>query len=299
MQDPRSPSEIEEHEALVKRLKQAYKAAKMQAAKRKEQKKVSLEAAEDEAAANPLHPSSPKKFQPTKLQGAIQEAKEEEEEDEPHAPHTATMDDDDDDMDFGNDDEDAPPDPEEMAIRETFDDYSVDPAISHDVHAFTNTPMMPLSSLQEALVRLTNTFVSTETIDKAIRESGEVEWSMEEITLHEFRGIFKALQEVLRRDAGGADAWAEGDLDGNESVSSFGSRQSARDYNSRPSSLPTTPIQPTRPSTKPATAPPLNLTALQQSEHGQVAGSHSQEEVDGDVVVGSALNVARKKNQAK
>lgn len=37
--DPRTPDQIEEEEQIIKRLKQAYKVAKINAAKRKEQNK--------------------------------------------------------------------------------------------------------------------------------------------------------------------------------------------------------------------------------------------------------------------
>jgi hypothetical protein len=37
--DPRTPDQIEEEEQIIKRLKQAYKIAKINAAKRKEQLK--------------------------------------------------------------------------------------------------------------------------------------------------------------------------------------------------------------------------------------------------------------------
>lgn len=77
--------------------------------------------------------------------------------------------------------------PEEAELRATFDDYATEAGVAE---GWASTPMMPLHVLQEAVVRILNTFVSQELLEKAMFESGEIEMSMEEITLHEFRAIY-------------------------------------------------------------------------------------------------------------
>lgn len=261
---------------MVKRLKQAYKAAKLNAAKRKEQRAKDKADAEEEDDAVEAKDKGGGAFKPTKLSDAIAEGQEDDEEEG-----------DDEDQRF-SDDEDAPADPEEMEIRATFDDYAVDAGAAE---GWASTPMMPLYMLQEALIRICNTFISNDLIEQAVMDSGEIEMSMEDITLHEFRGIFKCLQQLLKGTSSDSNLIT---VDDDHTVSSMGSAHSSpvKSYVA-PQTAPDGEKRPI--ATAPRTAPMLNLSRLRPEEDERSTAAASQE----DCAAGSAMNVVRKKVAVK
>lgn len=77
-------------------------------------------------------------------------------------------------------------------IRTTFEDFSCPSRLegwSGDV--------IPLSCLQEAFVRMFNRFITNEMIEHAIFDTDEVEPTMDEFTLGEFKAIYKSMIYVL------------------------------------------------------------------------------------------------------
>ena len=76
--------------------------------------------------------------------------------------------------------------PEEAAIRTAFDDFST----VSNVEGFI-ADVIPISSLQEAFIRLLNQFVSQDLIEKAIMDSDEIDFNLEEFTLPEFRVLYR------------------------------------------------------------------------------------------------------------
>lgn len=170
--------------------------------------------------------------------------------------------------------------PEEQEIRATFDDYAVEFG-GND--GWASTPMMPLYSLQEALIRVFNVFISQELIDAAALDSGEIEMSMEEITLHEFRGIYRSVKALLDGSKGAVSEGIAEDngSTGGESISTMGSRLSANALSKEPTRVGRDQNDLSQSKLAPMM---LNLSGLQQPFDDQ-----------DDIVAGSGMNVVRKK----
>jgi hypothetical protein len=170
--------------------------------------------------------------------------------------------------------------------------------------------------LQEALIRLMNMYITDDIMEEAVIESGEVEADVKEITLSEFRGIYKSLQQLLK----GKEDGNEVDMVDDDSVSSIGSagelvRSKLKiDYNAPPQTAPA--ISSNMPSlgnhNKQATsAPLLNLARLRQAASDEEVipsdQNDSQDHIQSlihqpsnkETAAGSGLNVARKKNLLK
>lgn len=52
--------------------------------------------------------------------------------------------------------------------------------------------LMPLASLREALIQISNQYLSTSIVKRAIRQCGEIDTGLEEITINEFRSVYYA-----------------------------------------------------------------------------------------------------------
>jgi hypothetical protein len=204
VEDPRTPDQIKEEEEITKRLKQAYKLAKLNAAKKKEKDKIGglkkhdeYGGDQDEDEGEKHHGGSQGKLSARsgqssgraekeskglitpKKQGLPQETiKEGEHEDE-------DAENEDEEDHFGSDDEEEV-DPEEAAIKAAFDDFS---SLSN-LEGFT-ADVIPISLIQEAFIRICNQFISQEIIDKAVLDTDEVDMNLEEYTFPEFRLVFK------------------------------------------------------------------------------------------------------------
>jgi hypothetical protein len=205
VEDPRTPDQIKEEEEITKRLKQAYKLAKLNAAKKKEKDKIGGLKKHDEYGGGDQDEDEGEKHLggsqgklsarsgqssgraekeskgliTPKKQGLPQETiKEGEHEDE-------DAENEDEEDHFGSDDEEEV-DPEEAAIKAAFDDFS---SLSN-LEGFT-ADVIPISLIQEAFIRICNQFVSQEIIDKAVLDTDEVDMNLEEYTFPEFRLVFK------------------------------------------------------------------------------------------------------------
>lgn len=73
-----------------------------------------------------------------------------------------------------------------VLIKNTFEDYATP---SHLVS--WGGEVLSANCLQEAFIRMFNRFVSQELIDDAISSTNEVEPGLEELTINEFRAIYK------------------------------------------------------------------------------------------------------------
>jgi hypothetical protein len=107
--------------------------------------------------------------------------------------------DDDDANDFVfDDDEDnvKEPDPMEMNLRRTFEDFANDNTHPHT--GGSHIDMIPISALQTAFIRLFNIYIDSELIDQAAFDSGEVDPGLEELTLNEFRSVYLNLDKLLK-----------------------------------------------------------------------------------------------------
>jgi hypothetical protein len=208
VEDPRTPEQIKEEEEITKRLKQTYKLAKINAAKKKEKgnlaaKRIDEEKDEDEASIEGRSPSkagsdnnktsarveetskntvtptsSPAKDYkaPKERNDTIKEGDNEDEDGEGNEEEDH----------FGSDDEEGEVDPEEAAIRAAFDDFS---SVSM-LEGFA-ADVIPVSTLQEAFIRIVNQFISSDLLEKAILDTDEIDETLEELTFPEFRLVFK------------------------------------------------------------------------------------------------------------
>ena len=193
VEDPRTPEQIKEEEEITKRLKQAYKMAKVNAAKKKEKLTKADEDEDEEQQESQGGKSSARggnstaspggggggaaagKTPKKQIQATIKEVENEDEdgEEEDEEDH------------FGSDDEEEVS-PEEAAVKAAFDDFSM----VSNLEGFT-ADVIPISSLQEAFIRIVNQFIGQDLIDKAILDTDEVDMTLEEFTFPEFRLVYR------------------------------------------------------------------------------------------------------------
>lgn len=262
---------------MVKRLKQLYKAAKATGAKKGDHRTDPMkieegeegEEEEESVADKRKGPvsvnSSPSKINSDRsrgngsnpaaanLKGKQQTIVEGQNEDEEGGG--------DDEPDFGSDDGDKEPDPVEMNIKNTFEDFLAD-AYPNGGY---NNELLPISSLQDAFIQMFNRFISQELIDQASYDCGEVDPGLEEITMNEFRAIYFSLDRILNH---GRTANREAGLDPkfSRSQDSFDDEEYG-DSLSRSRSRPATnrSNEEMGRGRNTASAPPLNLNKLHQN----------------------------------
>lgn len=77
-------------------------------------------------------------------------------------------------------------------VRATFEDFA-EPSTSVE----WGNHMMPITSLQEAFIRMFNKYIDQDVVERAMAHSGEVEPSLQEITLNEFRVVYQCMAAIL------------------------------------------------------------------------------------------------------
>ncbi len=77
-------------------------------------------------------------------------------------------------------------DPEIVVTKNAFDDYASPSAL-----VSWGGDVMPVHCLQEVFIRVFNRFISQEDIDTIISHTEEIEPGLEELTLNEFRGVYR------------------------------------------------------------------------------------------------------------
>lgn len=82
-------------------------------------------------------------------------------------------------------------DPEIMMTKTAFEDYASPSAL-----ASWGGDVMPVNCLQEVFIRVFNRFISQEDIDQALSHTEEIEPGLEELTLNEFRAIYRRYVEI-------------------------------------------------------------------------------------------------------
>jgi hypothetical protein len=211
VEDTRTPSQIKEEEEMLKRLKQVYKAAKVNAAKKKEQKAHHGDGDDDDEEGSQAGGGSVSSkgsttsnskagnkksviSHPPLNNEPILEGQNEDEEGENEDDH------------FGSDDEEPEVcsvfvfhfsqvtlmllvlqlSPDEAAIKSAFEDFTA----PSKLEGWTSE-MIPIDCLQEAFIRLFNEFIPLELIDRACTQTDEIDPSLEEFTIQEFRSIFR------------------------------------------------------------------------------------------------------------
>jgi hypothetical protein len=76
-------------------------------------------------------------------------------------------------------------DPEEIEVRDTFDDFAV-PHAPHEDEAYT----IHKASLQDAFIRLFNRFVAADFVQREMDMCEECDASFEELTYGEFKALY-------------------------------------------------------------------------------------------------------------
>lgn len=79
-------------------------------------------------------------------------------------------------------------DPEEIEIREAFDDFCVQ--AQHEGFTIDDSFTIARSSLQDAFIRLFNRFIPQDEILHVLSTCEECDASYEELTLNEFRALY-------------------------------------------------------------------------------------------------------------
>lgn len=79
-------------------------------------------------------------------------------------------------------------DPEELEVRDTFDDFAT--LTVHDGFTVDDHPSLARSSLQDALIRLFNRHIAEETIDYEMSNCVECDASYDELTYTEFKSLY-------------------------------------------------------------------------------------------------------------
>lgn len=183
-----------------------------------------------------------------------------------------------------------------MITKNAFEDYATPSAL-----ASWGGDVMPVSCLQEVFIRVFNRFISQENIDGALSHTEEVEPGLEELTLNEFRAIYRSLKKLLNgeslerpksasaktspRDDGDWGEASDTDLaseitGGSAYIAMMSSPPSAGGPVSR------------RPVGK--SAPPLNLNTLEWNLHSDSASIEHKDSADEHFAAGSAINHIRK-----
>lgn len=176
VEETRSPEELVEVERMNLRLKQVYKAAKINAAKRKADKEKSAAA----AANNIAEEDEEEDGVDAKNSSIIQKLPEDIEEDNEE---------DDENVQFDEDDEEEEIDVQEKEIRESFHDYCVEVANVSKISAAAK--LLPIEFVPDALVRIFNKFISADLIKKGLERCGVFDESIDNLNLHEFRNLYK------------------------------------------------------------------------------------------------------------
>lgn len=214
--DPRTQEQIEEEEMMVKRLKQLYKAAKATATKKKENRFDAMkieegeEGEEEEDSVVDKRKGGSITSSPSKLNSARSNASgghgNNNNKKKPQAQSTileAQNEDEDadnadeEDADFISEDE-KEPDPVEVNIKNTFDDFLAD---INPTGGYASD-LLPTSCLQDAFIQMFNRFVSSELIEQASYDCGEVDPGLEELTFNEFRAIYFSLDRLINGGTG-------------------------------------------------------------------------------------------------
>eukprot|EP01038_Epipyxis_sp_PR26KG_P010744 gene10744-14429_t len=160
VEDKRSPTEIDDVEKMIIRLKHAFKAAKKAIQKNKEKNAV------DEAAPSVI------------LEGTAEE--EEEEEDK------AVFDDDEDE-----------PSAEELELREAYNDFAIE-INSNSIGFHSEVGLfLPMVDLREALIRVLNCNVAQEVLKKALISCGIYDNTFDNLNLNEFRAVYRSVQNIM------------------------------------------------------------------------------------------------------
>lgn len=81
-------------------------------------------------------------------------------------------------------------DPEELEVRDTFEDFSSSQAAQEGFTVDESYVTLPRSSLQEAFIRLFNRYIGEEVIDYEISNCVECDASYEELTYTEFKSLY-------------------------------------------------------------------------------------------------------------
>lgn len=79
-------------------------------------------------------------------------------------------------------------DPEELEVRDTFEDFSSQAA--HDGFTVDESFTLARSSLQDALIRLFNRHIAEHEIDYEMSSCVECDASYEELTYTEFKSLY-------------------------------------------------------------------------------------------------------------
>jgi len=81
-------------------------------------------------------------------------------------------------------------------VHNTFFDFAT--TLSHGDNVSTDsTPLLAMHDLQIALIQLLNRYVSQSVIDDALKDCGGFDASIDELTLPEFKGIYKSAKKFL------------------------------------------------------------------------------------------------------
>lgn len=290
IEDPRTQEQIDEEEMMVKRLKQLYKAAKAVAGKKKEHRSDPMkieegdEGEEDEESVADKRKgpgslaSSPSKVNSARSRGTGSNAGAGVIKGKQHTILEAQNEDEDaeegeeDEPDFGSEDE-KEPDPVEMLIKNTFEDFLSD-AYPNGGY---NSELLPVSYLQDAFIQMFNRFISPELIEQASYDCGEVDPGLEELTMNEFRAVYFSLDRIIngRTDTNADRNNAGYDNDFSHSQDSYDEDEydeSASRHRSRPTTTVSNNLayeeeDASRSHTgrNTASAPPLNFNKLHQN----------------------------------
>ena len=82
-------------------------------------------------------------------------------------------------------------DPETQVVNHTFYDFADHLENGDDNNSNNSTPLLPMKNLQQALIQLLNRHIPSTLIEDALKDCGGFDSSIEELTLPEFRGIYK------------------------------------------------------------------------------------------------------------